>query len=204
MIVSIFISGGGSFAGYAKRSPHLSGVNIKIFADRQNTKINKYVDTFLIRHENECYWDEFDKICAGSDLVFLNFNYIVPENLCRKYYGKIINQHPSLLPSFKGLNIFEQILKAGVKFSGSTFHFITPEVDCGPVICQTIFPVLPDDSAEDIKRNNYFNSRDAYVQVIKWFDQKRVMLKADRVILKNGRYNKKRVIPNLEFNITCK
>lgn len=204
MIISIFISGGGSFAKYVKLSQHLSLLNIKIVADRYNTKIDKYIDTFLIKKGNEYYWDEFDKICSGSDLIFLNFNHIVPEYLCAKYFGKMINQHPSLLPSFRGLNIFEQIHDSGVRFSGSTFHFVTPEVDCGPIICQTIFPVSPDDSVEDIQRNNFFNSRDAYVQVIKWFYQNRIKLDGNRVALAGGSYRKHRVVPNLELGNTGK
>ena len=198
MRVSIFISGGGSFARFAKESPRLRDVNICIIADRSVTRARRHVDRHLIKNNNSSYWQEFDQVCSNSDLIFLNFNHIVPTEICARHFGKIINQHPALLPSFKGLHVFQDITDSGVCFSGSTFHFVTPEVDCGPIICQTIFSIAPSDTAVTISRKNYFASRDAYVQVIRWFADKRVVIGDNRVFVRNATYRRLSTVPNLE------
>ena len=85
------------------------------------------------------------------DLVCLaGFMSIVPEKFINKWLHKVINIHPSLLPSFKGLNAQAQALKAGVKIAGCTVHYVYPEVDGGPIIVQAAVPVLSSDSVEDL------------------------------------------------------
>lgn len=199
MKVALFISAGGSFARYAKHSPYLKGEDIIIVADRPETRINEDVDIFLLKKGNPSYWDSFAEFCASCDLIFLNFNHIVPAEICERFTGKIINQHPSLLPAFKGLHVFGAIRESGVLYSGSTFHFVTPGVDDGPIICQTNFAVTPDDLEDDISRKNYYGSRDAYVQVIRWFADDRVELRDGRVTIRGGKYDNGPVIPHLEL-----
>ena len=65
---------------------------------------------------------------------------------------RILNIHPSLLPSFRGLHAVEQALEAGVKITGVTVHHVVPEVDSGPIIAQAAVPVLPDDTPESLHR----------------------------------------------------
>ncbi|WDM85085.1 phosphoribosylglycinamide formyltransferase [Ehrlichia sp. JZT12] len=85
------------------------------------------------------------------DLVCLaGFMSIVPEKFINKWLHKVINIHPSLLPSFKGLSAQSQALKAGVKIAGCTVHYVYPEVDGGPIIVQAAVPVLSSDSVEDL------------------------------------------------------
>jgi phosphoribosylglycinamide formyltransferase 1 len=64
--------------------------------------------------------------------------------------GRMINIHPALLPSFKGLNTHERALAAGVKIHGASVHFVVPEVDCGPIIAQAAVPVLDDDTPDTL------------------------------------------------------
>ncbi|MBH8566587.1 phosphoribosylglycinamide formyltransferase [Nostoc sp. CENA67] len=66
------------------------------------------------------------------------------------FADKIINIHPSLLPSFKGINAVEQALQAGVKIAGCTVHLVSLEVDSGPILIQAAVPVLPDDTVETL------------------------------------------------------
>ena len=68
----------------------------------------------------------------------------------RRWLGRQINIHPSLLPSFKGLRPQQQALDAGVRIAGCTVHFVTPELDAGPIVAQAAVPVLPDDTAETL------------------------------------------------------
>lgn len=64
--------------------------------------------------------------------------------------GRILNTHPSLLPSFRGWHAVEEALAAGVKVTGCTVHIVTPEVDAGPILAQEAVPVLPDDTVESL------------------------------------------------------
>jgi folate-dependent phosphoribosylglycinamide formyltransferase PurN len=196
----IFISGGGSFAAHAKQSPVLSEVTITIVADRHNVRKPETVGQYLIKKETPDYWDKFLALAARFDLVFLNFDWIVPAGICQKLRGKMINQHPALLPSFKGIRVENMILQSGVRLSGSTFHFVLPEVDSGPIIAQTFFPVSPDDTTETIGTKNWQVSKDAYVQVIRWFADGRVFWDGGQTVRISGaQYNFSECIPNIEF-----
>ncbi|WP_179853179.1 phosphoribosylglycinamide formyltransferase [Ehrlichia ruminantium] len=96
---------------------------------------------------NACQRDDFP---ASVSCVIAGFMSIVPEKFINKWLYKVINIHPSLLPSFKGLNAQAQALKAGVKIAGCTVHYVYPEVDGGPIIVQAAVPVFSSDSVEDL------------------------------------------------------
>ena len=75
----------------------------------------------------------------------------VTQVLIDAFPRRILNIHPSLLPSFPGVRAVEQALAAGVKFSGCTVHFVELEVDSGPIVIQAVVPVLPDDTAKTLQ-----------------------------------------------------
>ena len=79
--------------------------------------------------------------CAG-------FMRIMTEGFVQRWEGRMLNIHPSLLPSFKGLRTHRRALQAGVRLHGATVHFVTAELDGGPIIIQGAVPVLPDDTEE--------------------------------------------------------
>jgi phosphoribosylglycinamide formyltransferase-1 len=81
-------------------------------------------------------------------LVLAGFMRIVTKELISAFPQRIINIHPSLLPSFRGLHAQEQALNAGVKFAGCTVHYVVEDVDAGPIIAQAVVPVLKEDSVE--------------------------------------------------------
>ncbi|MFD1244239.1 phosphoribosylglycinamide formyltransferase [Paralysiella testudinis] len=84
----------------------------------------------------------------APDLVVLaGFMRILTPAFCRHYQGRLINIHPSLLPAFTGLDTHQRALEAGCRVAGCTVHFVTPELDCGPVIVQGAVPVLDHDTA---------------------------------------------------------
>ena len=182
----IFISGGGSFAEYAKRHSELSDVKITIIADREKVGHPESVDIWLLKKENPDYWERFLETALRFDLIFINFNWIIPPDICSRLWGRMINHHPALLPAFRGLNIAQAVLRSGVKISGSTFHFVTEELDNGPIIAQTFFPVEPDDTPQSLGLKNWLASKDAYVQVIRWFANGRVELTDDNRVRING------------------
>ena len=85
------------------------------------------------------------------DLVVLaGYMKLVGDPLLTAYEGKMVNIHPSLLPSFKGLNAQQQALDYGVKITGCTVHYVTKEMDAGPIILQAAVPVMDDDSVESL------------------------------------------------------
>ncbi len=97
--------------------------------------------------------DEYDRALAdvltarGVDLVCLaGFMRLVGAPLLDAFPQRILNIHPSLLPSFPGLDAHRQAIEHGVQFSGATVHFVTPELDAGPIVLQSAVPVLPGDT----------------------------------------------------------
>ena len=83
-----------------------------------------------------------DLICLGGFMRLFTAEFV------QRWYGKMLNIHPSLLPSFPGLDPHGQALHAGVKISGATVHFVTPETDAGPIVMQGVVPVRDDDTSE--------------------------------------------------------
>jgi phosphoribosylglycinamide formyltransferase-1 len=81
-------------------------------------------------------------ICLGGFMRLFTAEFV------QAWYGKMLNIHPSLLPSFPGLEPHAQALSAGAKVSGATVHFVTPETDAGPIVMQGVVPVRDDDTPE--------------------------------------------------------
>src|SRR6266446_3030046 len=83
-------------------------------------------------------------VCLGGFMRLFTAQFVL------RWQGRMLNVHPSLLPAFKGLNPHGQALAAGVKISGATVHFVTPDMDCGPIVAQAAVPVRDDDTAETL------------------------------------------------------
>ncbi|MDE5067453.1 phosphoribosylglycinamide formyltransferase [Wolbachia endosymbiont of Drosophila leontia] len=102
------------------------------------------------------------------DLICLaGFMRILKADFLSKWHNKVINIHPSLLPSFKGLNAQEQALKAGVKITGCTVHYVTPEVDAGAIIAQVVVPVLPADDIQSLSERILAEEHKCYVEAVR-------------------------------------
>ena len=85
---------------------------------------------------------KIDLICLGGFMRLFTAEFV------KRWYGRMLNIHPSLLPSFPGLDPHGQALRAGVKISGATVHFVIPETDAGPIVMQGAVPVHDDDTSE--------------------------------------------------------
>lgn len=84
---------------------------------------------------------------AGAELVVLaGFLRLLTDGFIAGWHDKLVNIHPALLPSFKGLDTHRRVLKRGARFHGCTVHFVRPEMDTGPIIAQAVVPVRPDDT----------------------------------------------------------
>ncbi|QOD38577.1 phosphoribosylglycinamide formyltransferase [Candidatus Wolbachia massiliensis] len=100
-------------------------------------------------------------------ICLAGFMRILKADFLSKWHNKVINIHPSLLPSFKGLNAQEQALKAGVKISGCTVHYVIPEVDAGAIITQAAVPVLSSDDIRSLSERILTEEHKCYVEAVK-------------------------------------
>lgn len=105
---------------------------------------------------------------AGPDLIVLaGFMRVLGPRFLDRFPGKVINIHPSLLPSFRGLDAQRQALEAGVRYAGCTVHFVDYGVDSGPIIDQRVVPVLPGDDVETLSARILEQEHDLLVDVIR-------------------------------------
>ncbi|MFV2029596.1 phosphoribosylglycinamide formyltransferase [Neisseria sp. S1] len=117
------------------------------------------------------------------DLVVLaGFMRILTPEFCRHYEGRLINIHPSLLPSFTGLHTHERAIEAGCRIAGCTIHFVTPELDCGPIIAQGAVPVLDHDTADDLAARVLEVEHRLLPQAVDDFAAGRLSIQGNRVI----------------------
>lgn len=118
----------------------------------------------------------------SPDLVVLaGFMRILTSPFVTHYAGRMLNIHPSLLPSFTGLATHRQALVAGVKVHGTTVHFVTPELDHGPIVAQAAVPVLPDDTEESLAERVLVQEHVIYPKAVRWFIQGQLTLDGDLV-----------------------
>lgn len=134
------------------------------------------VPTAVLNHRNYVSREAFDEAMAqlidgfSADLVVLaGFMRILSEGFTRHYQGRLINIHPSLLPAFTGLHTHERALAEGVRVHGCTVHFVTPELDHGPIILQAAVPVLDGDDVETLAARVLEQEHKIYPEAIRRF-----------------------------------
>lgn len=116
------------------------------------------------------------------DLVVLaGFMRILTEQFVAHYSGRMLNIHPSLLPAFPGLATHAQALAAGVAEHGATVHFVTAELDHGPMVAQAAVPVLPDDTVESLSARVLLQEHELYPRAIRWFVEGRLSIQQGQV-----------------------
>jgi phosphoribosylglycinamide formyltransferase-1 len=114
-------------------------------------------------------------------VVLAGFMRILSPAFVRHYAGRLINIHPSLLPEFRGLDTHRRALEADQREHGASVHFVTEELDGGPVSAQVRVPVLPDDDADTLAQRVLEQEHPLYVTVIQWIAEGRVTLEDDGV-----------------------
>ncbi|HDM43047.1 MAG TPA: phosphoribosylglycinamide formyltransferase [Firmicutes bacterium] len=111
------------------------------------------------------------------------FMRIISHGILREYEGRIINIHPSLLPSFRGLNVHERVLEYGCRYTGCTVHFVTADVDAGPIILQACVPVRQDDTPETLAERVLREEHRIYPMSVRLFSEGRLSIEGRRVII---------------------
>jgi phosphoribosylglycinamide formyltransferase-1 len=120
-------------------------------------------------------------------LVLAGFMRILTEGFIERFSGRIMNIHPSLLPAFPGVDTHRRALQEGVRIHGCTVHFVTRELDHGPIIVQAAVPVLPDDDEERLAARVLEQEHRIYPQAIRWFLDGKLKLEGNRVTVNPGR-----------------
>jgi phosphoribosylglycinamide formyltransferase-1 len=104
---------------------------------------------------------------------------VLTAGFVRRYAGRLINIHPSLLPAFQGLDTHARALAAGVKIHGCTVHFVTQELDAGPIVLQAAVPVLANDTPALLAARVLEQEHRIYPRAARWFLE-------DRLVIQNG------------------
>ena len=127
--------------------------------------------------------EEFDQYLAEiingftPDLIVLaGFMRILTGGFVNQFVGKLINIHPSLLPSYPGLNTHQRAIEAGDSVAGATVHFVTPELDGGPAILQVQVPILSTDSSAELAARVLVEEHKIYPLVAQWYCQGRIIM----------------------------
>jgi phosphoribosylglycinamide formyltransferase-1 len=124
---------------------------------------------------------------AQVDLIVeAGYMRILTVSFIKKWYGKLINIHPALLPSFKGVNGQGDALEYGVKISGCTTHFTDEEMDHGPIILQAAVKVLPNDNREKLANRILEVEHQILPRTVQLFAEKRLKIEGRKVIISPG------------------
>ena len=149
--------------------------------------------TAVVDHTRFGSRDEFDAALAETidaqrpDLVVLaGFMRILGAEFVRRYEGRMLNIHPSLLPAFAGLHTHRRAIDAGCKLTGATVHFVTAELDHGPIVVQGAVPVLPDDDEASLAARVLECERRIYPLAVRWFVEGQLRLDGGRVTHASG------------------
>jgi phosphoribosylglycinamide formyltransferase 1 len=120
----------------------------------------------------------------APDLVVLaGFMRVLTESFVGHYAGRMLNIHPSLLPMFPGLKTHQQALDAGCRVHGATVHFVTPTLDHGPIVAQSVVPVRTGDDAAALAARVLKTEHLMYPRAVRWFVEGRLALDGERVTL---------------------
>jgi phosphoribosylglycinamide formyltransferase-1 len=134
------------------------------------------IATAVVDHKAHATREQFDAALAqvidshAPDLVLLaGFMRVLGAAFVRRYEGRMLNIHPSLLPAFPGLHTHRRALEAGCKATGATVHFVTSELDHGPIVLQSVVPVRTGDDEQKLAARVLASEHVIYPLAVRWF-----------------------------------
>lgn len=201
--IAVFISGGGTNLQAIINAVKENKINGKIklvFSNRKNAyglirAQNESIDTFYLNRKKFFCNEEYDERILEElerkniDLIVLaGYLNILSSKFVSKYSNRIINIHPSLIPSFcgdgfYGENVHKAVIKSGVKFTGATTHFVDEKVDTGAVILQDVVPVLINDDFETVAKRVLEIEHEILVKTVKAFCDNKIVFKDNRAFI---------------------
>jgi len=148
------------------------------------------IETLVINHKESRTREEHDmKVAAaleerGVGLVCLaGYMRLLSPAFIREFRGRIMNIHPALLPAFPGLHAQKQAVDYGVRVSGVTVHFVDEGLDSGPVILQTVVPVLQDDTEETLSERILVEEHRSYAEAVRLFFEGKLRIEGRKVLI---------------------
>ncbi|WP_392566681.1 phosphoribosylglycinamide formyltransferase [Utexia brackfieldae] len=160
-----------------------------------------HIPTHVIDHHTYATREQFDVAVANiidqyqPDLIVLaGYMRILTASFVEHYAGKMLNIHPSLLPKYPGLNTHQRAIDAKDSVHGTTVHFVTEQLDGGPIILQAKVPIFPEDEVVDIAQRVVTQEHLIYPLVIKWFIDGRLQMRQDKAYLDD------QLLPELGFS----
>lgn len=201
--IAVFISGGGTNLQAiidAVKENKINGKIKLVFSNRKNAyglirAQNESIDTFYLNRKKFFSSEKYDERILEElerkniDLIVLaGYLNILSLKLVSKYSNRIINIHPSLIPSFcgdgfYGENVHKAVIKSGVKFTGATTHFVDENVDTGAIILQDVVPVLINDDFETVAKRVLEIEHEILVKTVKAFCDNKIVFKDNRAFI---------------------
>ena len=129
-------------------------------------------------------------------IVLAGFMRILSKHFVKHYHGRVLNIHPSLLPKYTGINTHQRVLDAGEKEHGVSVHFVTAELDGGPVIAQERVPVQSNDNVDDLAARVAVQEHLIYPKVVSWFAAGRLHMRGPHAFLDNEQLSATGVVIN--------
>ncbi len=151
------------------------------------------IDTRVLDHKDFAQREDYDRALMGlidqfspQLVVLAGFMRILTPDFVQHYRGRLINIHPSLLPRYRGLHTHERVLEAGDNEHGASVHFVTEELDGGPLVLQVRVPVQPDDDADALGARVLKHEHRIYPQVVRWFAEGRLRMTGQGAVALDG------------------
>lgn len=198
--IVVLVSGSGSNLQAiidACATKHINGNIVAVISNKPDVYAlkrakNSHIPTHVINHKEYLSREAFDQVVAKQidvyqpDLIVLaGYMRILTPEFVKHYAGKMLNIHPSLLPKYPGLHTHKRAIEAGDQEHGTTVHFVTEELDGGPIILQAKVPIFADDTEQDVIDRVLVQEHQIYPLVIKWFCDNRLSMQQGKAYLDN-------------------
>lgn len=159
------------------------------------------IATKVINHREydsrEAFDDQLNEAlsgCGAKLICLAGFMRILDARFVNKWRNRMLNIHPSLLPSFKGLHTQERALEAGVRFTGCTVHFVNPELDDGPIITQAALAINPDETVDELSARVLELEHIIYPQALRLVAEGRVRVVGNKVTINGADYTDQSIV----------
>jgi len=197
--IAVFLSGRGSNFKAIHDAIQTGGIDAEIvlvFSNKEEAlglKIaqEQKLETLFLNPKNYESQGDYDKAIIREirkrdvDLICLaGYMKILTPVFCNEFKNRIMNIHPALLPSFPGLHVQKKAIDWGVRYSGATVHFVTADVDMGPIILQTVVPVLQGDTEETLSERILKEEHKIYPESVKLFFEGKLEVRKKRVFIR--------------------
>lgn len=169
--IVLVVSNRADAGGLSKASSH--GIATAVVDHKKYNDRKQFEDSIIQILEK----NDVELVCLAGFMRLLTPHFVA------RWMDKLVNIHPSLLPSFKGLDTHARVLDAGVRFTGCTVHFVRPEMDDGPIIVQAAVPVSPDDDPDSLADRVLQAEHRAYPMALRLIAEGRVRVDGDCVVI---------------------